>query len=125
MSLVEEALRQIIEDENAPDVFVPFNYSSPTAEASRVVKTGASYLYGFTVTNANAAARFIQVFDADKLPANGAIPQISVSCATASDKQMQWIPPRRMDRGIVICASTTQNTLTLAGADHIFDVQYV
>jgi hypothetical protein len=38
---------------------------------------------------------------------------------------MQWIPPRRMDRGIVICSSTTQNTLTLGAAEFLFDVQYV
>ena len=125
MMLVEEALRQLVQDANAPDIFIPFNYSSPALEARCRVKTGASYLFGFTVSNSNAAARFIQVFDLDTFPANGAVPHIVVSCPTIADKEMLWIPPRRMDRGIVICSSTTQNTLTLGAAEFLFDVQYV
>lgn len=123
--LVEEALRELVLDQNAPDVFVPFNYSSGSAEIQRVIKTGASYLFGFTATNSNAAARFIQIFDTDKAVVNGAVPNISVSCPTLADKEMMWWPPRRMDRGIVIAASTTQLTLTLAAAEFLFDVQYV
>jgi hypothetical protein len=38
---------------------------------------------------------------------------------------MQWIPPRYMFSGIVLCLSTTATTKTIAGADGIFDVQYV
>jgi hypothetical protein len=125
VDLVEEALRAIVAGTDVPPEFIPFNYSSQGAEIQHVVKTGASYLFGFSATNANAAARFVQVFDTDKAVTNGAVPVISVSVVTVSDKQMLWVPPRRMDRGIVIAASTTQNTLTLAGADHLFDVQYV
>jgi hypothetical protein len=124
-ALVEEALRELVENKNAPDVFVPYNYSSNAAEIQHVIASGPSYLFGFTATNANAAARFIQVFDTDKAVANGAIPNISVSAAATNNASALWIPPRRMDRGIVIAASTTQNTLTLAAADHLFDVQYV
>src|SRR5205807_8370032 len=98
VSVVDEAIRAIIEDVNAPALFIPFNYFSSQAEASAVVKTGASYLFGYTVTNSNAAARFIQLFDSDKLPSNGAVPVNSVSCATVADKEMLWIPPGRMDR---------------------------
>lgn len=118
-------MRALLEDQNAPAVFIPFNYSSNAAEARCKVKAGASYLFGFTVSNANVAARFIQVFDTDAFPANGAVPAVVVVCATVADKEMLWYPPRRMDRGIVLAASTTQNTLTLAGADHVFDVQYI
>ena len=125
MGLVEEALRQLVKDEGAPDVFVPFNYSSAVAETRCRPKAGAAYLFGFTVTNSNAAARFIQVFDADTFPANGAVPQVCVSCPTVADKEMLWLPPRRMDRGIVICSSTTQLTLTLGAAEFLFDVQFV
>jgi hypothetical protein len=125
MDVFEAVLRAIVEDEQVPDTFVPFNYSSPAAEIQHVVKTGASLLFGVTVTNANAAARFLQIFDTDKLVVNTAVPNVSVSIAAAGDKQLLWVPPRRMDRGIVVAASTTQNTLTLAAAEHIFDVQYV
>jgi len=122
---IEEAIRQLLAGDNAPDVFLPFNYSSNGAETSHVVSTGPSYLFGFTASNANAAARFIQVFDTDKAPTAGAVPTVVVSCAATSDKELLWVPPRRMERGIFICGSTTQNTLTLAGADFLFDVQYV
>ena len=125
MGLVDEIVRELIENENAPELFVPFNYSSVAAETQCRPKTGAAYLFGFTATNSNAAARFIQVFDTDKFPANGAVPNVSVSCPTVGDKEMMWYPPRRMDRGIVICSSTTQLTLTLGAAEFLFDVQYV
>lgn len=125
LTLVDRAIQQVITDDNAPDVFIPFNYSSAAAETRCRPKVGASYLFGFTVTNSNAAARFIQVFDLDTFPANGAVPTVSVSCAATADKEMLWIPPRRMDRGIVICSSTTQLTLTLGAAEFLFDVQYV
>jgi hypothetical protein len=125
MDLLEEVLRAIVEDEQAPETFVPFNYSSNAAEVQHVVKTGASLLFGVTVTNANAAARFLQIFDTDKLVVNTAVPPISASVAATGDKQLLWVPPRRMDRGIVVAMSTTQNTLTLAAAEHIFDVQFV
>lgn len=125
MGYVDDAIRQILGGDNAPDCFIPYNYSSNGAESRCRVTAGAAYLYGFTVTNSNAAARFIQVFDTDTFPANGAVPQVSVSCAATSDKEMLWVPPRRMDRGIVICSSTTQLTLTLGAAEFLFDVQYV
>lgn len=123
--LFDAALRAIAEDQNAPALFLPFNYSSNGAEARCRCKVGASYLFGFTVTNSNAAARFIQVFDADTFPSNGAVPNLSINCAATDDEQRAWLPPRRMDRGIIICSSTTQLTLTLGAAEFLFDVQYV
>lgn len=124
-ALVEEALRELVEDQNAPTTFVPFNYSSNAVETRALVKSGPAYLFGFTVSNSNAAARFIQVFDLQQFPANGAVPNVCVSCPATADKEMLWIPPSRMDRGIIICSSTTQNTLTLGAAEFLFDVQYV
>jgi len=125
MEYLDEALAAIVEGKRVPTDFIPFNYSSNVAEIQHVIKTGASYLFGFTATNVNAAARFIQIFDTDKAVVNGAVPNVSVSAAATNNVSGLWVPPRRMDRGIVIAASTTQNTLTLAAAEHLFDVQYV
>ena len=125
MSLVEEAIRQLLAGDNAPDVFIPFNYSSAIAETRCRATSGPSYLFGFTVSNSNAATRFIQVFDSESFPANGVVPQVSVACAAQADKELMWLRPRRMDRGIVICGSTTQLTLTLGAAEFLFDVQYI
>jgi hypothetical protein len=125
VSFVHDAERQIIEDDAAPLIFIPFNLSKSGVNQV-VVKTGAGYLYGFTAVNANAAARFILLFDASVALANGAVPAASFQVAAANDKEVTWIPPRRMDQGIVLAASTTQLTLTLAtAADHLFDVQYI
>jgi len=103
---------------------LPRNYSSKAAEKFCAI-SGATALYGFTVSNANAATRYVLLFDLEVLPADGSVPVAPYAIATVSDKETAWIPPRRMDRGIVLAASTTQNTLTLAAAEHIFDVQYV
>lgn len=125
MSLHDDVVRALLEDENVPEDFWPFGYSSNTAEIQRVVKTGASLLFGVSVTNANAAARFLHIFDTDKAVANGAVPNVSVSIPATGDKQVAWTWPRRMDRGIVVAASTAQNSLTLAAAEHLFDVQFL
>jgi hypothetical protein len=106
------------------ELLIPRNYSSRAAEKQCAI-SGATLLFGFTASNANAAARFILVFDLEVAPADGAVPNVIILAAATSPAAALWIPPRRMDRGIVICGSTTQNTLTLATADHIFDVQYV
>jgi hypothetical protein len=103
---------------------LPRNYSSKAAEKFCAI-SGAVALYGFTVSNANAAARFILLFDLEALPADGAVPNAPFQVGTVATVGAAWIPPRRMERGIILAASTTQNTLTLATADHIFDVQYV
>jgi hypothetical protein len=123
---IEEAIRQLVENRNAPDCFIPFNYSSNAAEKQCLVSSGPSYLFGFTVSNANAAARFVLLFDTNTAPANGAVPKASFQVATVASVGVAYWPPRRMDEGIFLCASSTQNTLTLvAASEHLFDVQYV
>ena len=124
-SLVEEALRELVEDQNAPAVFVPFNYESGALDNAQVVKTGASYLYGFTVHSTLGAGQFIMIFDADAVPADTAVCSMVYAIGAESDREVAWIPPRRMDQGIVICNSTTNATKTLGAADCLFDVQYV
>ena len=103
----------------------PLNYASRALEKSAVVKTGDGWLYGFTFTNTNAAARFVLVFDAHDLPANGAVPLIAKSCPLGDAVGFSWLPPRRFEAGLVLCNSTTQATLTLGTADSLFDAQYI
>jgi len=125
VDLYDEVVAALLADEAVPANFWPFNYSSNVAEAQHLVKSGAALLFGFTVTNSNAAARFIQVFDKATAPANGDVPKFSIQVAATASTGAQWVPPRRMDSGIFICASTTQLTLTLGAAEFLFDVQYV
>lgn len=46
----------------------PLRYQNVGAALTTVVKTGSTRLYSLTCYNANAASRFIQVFDATVVP---------------------------------------------------------
>lgn len=82
-------------------------------------------LHQLIATNTNAALRYIQVFDAAAVPANGAVPLITFPLTAAASTQ----PPlsfgvygRTFTNGIVVCNSTTEATLTLGSADSFFDL---
>jgi hypothetical protein len=104
---------------------LPANIHSNALSASLIVKSGQGLLYGFTVLNTNASAQFIQVFDAQSVPADGAVPAVVFVVAGAGDKGVNWIPARTFHTGIVICNSSTADTKTLGSADCFFDAQFV
>jgi hypothetical protein len=93
--------------------------------ANSIAVSGAHELYGFTVNNTKGSAQFILVFDQLTVPGNGAVPDVSFTVPASSDKGVVWLPARRMDRGIVICNSSTADSLTAGSADCFFDVQYL
>jgi hypothetical protein len=104
----------------------PLNVSSQAAEASHIIKSGAGRLFGFTVYNSNVGAQFIQLHDAQTLPADGAVPVFVCKVATVVDKGVFWGDwGRFFDRGIVICNSSTFATKTIGAADCFFDAQYL
>jgi hypothetical protein len=104
----------------------PLNSFSTGLEASRVASAGECRLFGFTVSSTRGSGQFIQIFDATILPADGAVPIISIDIATVTAKGVNFGPIGRwMFRGIVICNSTTQGTKTIGAADCLFDVQYL
>lgn len=103
----------------------PLNYASRKLESAAQVKTTDGWLYGFTFTNTNAAARFVQVFDAPSVPADGAVPLLAKSVAAGDAVGFSWLPPRRFESGLVICNSTTQASKTIGTADSLFDAQYL
>lgn len=105
---------------------LPRSVSSLGLEASRVCFTGSGRVLGFTVSSTKASGQFVQVFDASTLPADGAIPLVSIDVATVTAKGIAWDPYGRwFDRGFVICNSSTQGSKTIGSADCLFDVQYV
>lgn len=103
---------------------LPSNIHSLVLEASRVVTTGPALLYGFTVTNTNASAQYIQVFDQSTLPADGAIPDELFKVPGSSSYPVQWLPWRTFNVGIVMCNSSTAATKTIGSADCFFAVQF-
>src|SRR5207244_3002739 len=52
----------------------PLNSTSQALESSRIVKSGAGFLFGFGGFNNKASAQFILAFDVEKIPAVGAVP---------------------------------------------------
>lgn len=103
----------------------PDNYTSRALEASAVVKTGDGILYGYTVTNTNAAAQYVLLFDARTVPANGAVPIFGQKVAAGDAVSGVWLPGRTFFAGIVLANSSTQGSLTAGAADCIFDAQYL
>lgn len=109
-----------------PPYRVPVNATSPKLGNSIVVRSGVCRLFGFTATSTNVAAQFILVFDELGVPSAGKVPLFAFNVAAASPAAGYWGSMGRFfDRGIVLCNSTTQGTLTIGAADTLFDVQYV
>lgn len=110
---------------DADVALLPLNYESPVLQSSAQVKTGPGTFYSITMTNTNAAARFLQVFDAVKLPADGTVPLFSRSVPIADSLLLQWTNGHTFLYGLVVCNSTTAASKTLGAADSIFDVSFV
>lgn len=101
------------------------NSTTLALAASRIIKSQPGTLYGMTVTNSNAAAQYIQLFDTGGLPANGVVPIMGVPVAGDSVLFLEFgIWGRKFQTGIVVCNSTTQETKTIGSADCLFDAQY-
>jgi len=105
---------------------LPRNAATTALSASIVAFTGQGRLMGFSVSSTRASGQFIQLFNASTLPADGAIPLVSIDIATVTAKGVAFDPSGRwMTIGCVICNSTTQGSKTLGSADCLFDVQYI
>lgn len=106
------------------EALLPLNVHSNAYENQHRVKTGPGILYGFGVYSSNAAAQFIQVFDATSI-ASGAIPCWVGTVAATSNLNVIWIPGRTFSVGCIIANSSTGPTYTAGLADTFFDVQFV
>ena len=110
---------------------MPDNFSSQALAASIVIGVGQCRLIGITGYSNKAAAQFIQVFDSNVLPADGAVPQIvfavgaGAGAASGTFSLYFGASGRWFDRGITICNSSTLATKTIGSANCWFDVQYV
>lgn len=116
-----------LEDALAGDAgrILPLNVGSLAYDSSIKVKAGQGILYGFSVYNSNTSAQFIQVFDAQTLPADGAVPAVTFTVAASSNLTLDWVPGRAFYLGCYLCNSSTGPTKTIGSADCFFDVQYL
>ena len=93
-------------------------YTSDAAIAGAIVSDIPAILCGFIASNGNGSARYLQIFDSATVPADGAVPMVSIAMAANSSFAFSEIP-MTCANGIYMCLSTTQNTKTLAGADMV------
>lgn len=100
-------------------------YSSAALEASHVVKDSKGMLHSLTFTNTNAAARYLQVFDANALPADSTVPAITIQVAAGATINLNYdMAPLPFQSGIVVCNSSTAGTKTIGAADSHFCVGF-
>ena len=103
----------------------PLNIHSQVYVNSLVVKTGPGYLFGIAAYSSRSSSQWIQVFDTNTVPADGAIPAAIFVVLATSNLDLQWVPPRTFLTGCVICNSTTGPTKTIGSADTWLDVQFL
>ena len=105
---------------------LPRNAFNPALASSLVAFTGQGRVMGFSVSSTRASGQFIQVFNASSLPADGAVPLLSIDIATAAAKGVAFTPGGRwFTIGCILCNSSTQGSKTIGSADCLFDVQYI
>lgn len=88
---------------------------SSAFEASHVISASACWPARVTCINTNAAQRFLMVFNATSLPANGAMPVgILGAGATIGSATKTWnLPVDRFTVGLVVALSSTSTSLTV------------
>lgn len=93
--------------------------ASTALAASLVIKSTPGKLLMLTVYNNKGSAQFVQIHNATALPANGAVPILSVNVATVSTILLPIPNLTGMDfsTGIVVANSSTAATLTVGSAD--------
>lgn len=114
----------IVEVPVSVSTYTPSLDTSAAAEASSVSKGASGVLYGCSLSNGNASARYFQFFNSNTLPADTTVPVITLLVPGNSTAVFEWPKGRYFSTGIVWCNSTTQNTKTIGSADSLADINY-
>lgn len=98
-----------------------FYAGGPTSVNDLLVSQKSCVLYQIQAQNMSGGDRYLQLFDANAVPAAGAVPLYTYLIPTRNliSIQLPGFPPdlgRRFQNGMVAMWSTTQDTLTLPGA---------
>lgn len=102
------------------------NATTTAYAASLVVSPVGATIFGITGHNSKATEQYIQIHDAASLPADTAIPKITILVPALTSFSLDFGDTGRLcPSGIVVCNSSTGPTKTIGSADCWFDVQYV
>lgn len=102
----------------------PLNFNVGALRASIIVP-GRIVVYGFTVYNTKSSAQYLNVFDANTLPADTAVPLFSWPLAANNGVGFGFTPRgRQFQTGLVLCCSSTDAAKTIGSADCFFDAQF-
>lgn len=105
---------------------LPANRSSVALAASLIIKPSGGKLYGLSVYSNKGTSQFIQLFDANALPADGQIPVAVFTVLTIANLGIYFgSVGRSFEQGIVVCNSSTAATKTIGAADCWFDAQFI
>lgn len=97
------------------------NSDQATFAATFQLSAAPGVLYSVSGYNSNAAAQFIQLYDAVALPANGAVPAFNISVPPASNFSIDFgSSGRNFINGIWVGNSSTAPTKTTGAADTQF-----
>lgn len=100
----------------------------PTTQAaadSGIVRAGAGTVYNILVTNTNAAARYIQFFNAVAVPDDAAVPFLSIQVPIGGTVSVDFgIYGLKFSTGICWANSSTGATKTIGAADSLVTVVY-
>lgn len=104
---------------------IPTNITTTNYSSSLIVKTSSGTLHNITGYSSSLSEQFIQIFDTNTLPADGATPKIIFIISAKSNFSFDLgTNGRYFYNGIVICNSSTSDTKTIGSNDCWFDVQY-
>ncbi len=106
---------------------VPSSFNSPGKIAEAVVVTGAATLLDIFVFSDANQTRYVHVFDAAAVPADGTeptLPPLRVLRRNNAEHLFAGGQGHAFADGIVVVLSTTRAQLTKAGADMFLNVQY-
>lgn len=112
---------------DATSTYAPTNATSTAYETNRVVKASAGVLFCVNGFNAKTTAQYIQLHNTASLPADTAVPVITIYVPPLSNFSIDFGGKfgRYFSTGITICNSSTGATKTIGSSDCWFDAQFI